>query len=124
MFSLGMRSSGGIGDMMTRISWGVKDRSLWYIRYIYDATCFIIINVISMNIIFGIIIDTFKELRELKAERDFDKNNFCFICSISKAKFDKVEDNGFVKHVEYDHNTWDYLFYIYYLTKKEETEYT
>jgi len=37
-------------------------------RFFYDLTFFIIISVIWMNVIFGIIIDTFAELREDKNE--------------------------------------------------------
>jgi hypothetical protein len=123
IFSLGMRSSGGIGDMLIRISWISTERELYFIRYVFDTTCFVIINIILMNIIFGIIIDTFKELRELKKMRDFEKTNFCFICSIEKPIFDKVQVNGFINHIAKDHNAWNYLYYIYFLIRKEETEY-
>lgn len=54
-----MRSSGGIGDMMLRMSWSEGNRERFYVRYFYDMSCFCALNLIMMNIIFGIVIDTF-----------------------------------------------------------------
>ena len=52
-----MRSSGGIGDQMVRISY--ENRELYIVRYLYDLFCFTALNLIGLNIIFGIVIDTF-----------------------------------------------------------------
>ena len=57
-----MRSSGGIGDVMIRTPWSVTGDVFekYMQRYVYDITCFIVINLIGLNIIFGIIIDAFQ----------------------------------------------------------------
>lgn len=53
----------------------------FYFRSIYDLTFFLLIVTILLNIIFGIIIDTFAQLREISKNRDYDQKNFCFICN-------------------------------------------
>lgn len=52
----GLRSGGGIGDMLSSMQWEEKD-SRW--RIIYEISFFFLVIVILLNIIFGIIIDTF-----------------------------------------------------------------
>ena len=60
----GFRSGGGIGDVMevssSEESWGVYHIG----RFLYKFCFFILINVVLLNIVFGIIIDTFSALRE------------------------------------------------------------
>jgi len=59
VFSLGPRSSGGVGDVMLRQSYSIENRTNYMFRWIYDLLAFIVINIIGMNILFGIILDTF-----------------------------------------------------------------
>ena len=63
--NLGLRNGGGIADSMNPTS--IYD--LMGERTVYDITFFMLINVISLNIIFGIIIDTFSQLRDAQNER-------------------------------------------------------
>ena len=56
----GFRNGGGIADSMSAEPLG----NTFFAKNIYDVTFFMIINVISLNIIFGIIIDTFSQLRD------------------------------------------------------------
>ena len=86
MFSLGPRSSGGIGDMMIRESYSKSNRAQYIVRFFYDVSCFMIINIILLNIIFGIIIDTFAELRKVKTQIEDNKANVCFICSLQRNR--------------------------------------
>ena len=75
-----------------------------------------------LNIIFGIIIDTFAELREGKAELEYDKNNICFICGVERFQFDRYGE-GFEKHIESDHSIFNYLYYKIYISNKPTTEF-
>lgn len=75
-----------------------------------------------MNIIFGIIIDTFAELRGRKNDKDYNKKNVCYICNYDRHKFENTND-GFDVHVERDHNVWNYVFFLYNIKKKDSTEY-
>lgn len=64
---LGIRNGGGIGDSMDILE---LDDSLFTSKLIFDLSYFMLINIVSMNIIFGIIIDTFAELRDAQNTRD------------------------------------------------------
>jgi hypothetical protein len=90
VLALGPRSSGGIGDMMRRQSYSEANKTKYYIRWFYDILAFIILNVIGMNILFGIILDTFKELRNQKRKIEIDKTTVCFICGILRHWVQKV----------------------------------
>jgi hypothetical protein len=63
--NLGLRNGGGIGDSMNTVDLNKKMGE----RTLFDITFFMLINVISLNIIFGIIIDTFSQLRDSQNER-------------------------------------------------------
>tara|TARA_B110000971_G_C19670233_1_gene346330 strand:- start:8 stop:511 length:504 start_codon:yes stop_codon:yes gene_type:complete len=56
----GMRLSGGIGDFLV---YSLEER-LWV-----DLLYFVFVLVVLLNVVFGIIIDTFSELRQKKMER-------------------------------------------------------
>ena len=64
--SFGLRNGGGLGDSMEPYDF---DSNKFYPKIIFDLTYFIFINVICLNIIFGIIIDTFGEKRVEEDER-------------------------------------------------------
>lgn len=49
-------------------------------RVVYDLSFFVLINVIILNLIFGVIIDTFADLRSEKNAKDENLRNTCFIC--------------------------------------------
>ena len=59
VFSLGPRSSGGVGDTLSRESFADGNRNNYFFRWFYDLMSFIVINIIGLNILFGIILDTF-----------------------------------------------------------------
>ena len=61
-FYYGLRSTGGIGDVMM-ISSYEHNKYQYFAKWLYDMSFFIFINLLSMNIIFGIILDTFGEFR-------------------------------------------------------------
>jgi hypothetical protein len=106
MVSYGFRSEEGIGRYMTPTIG---------IRVIIDVSFYFIIVVILRNIFFGIIIDTFGELRGIKMDRELDLNGRCFICGIDQQDFDKRIANGsgidFKQHRTLTHNIWNYLYF-------------
>lgn len=114
MLNKGLVLGGGIGDYTEAVhyedepeKYGVK---LWH-----DASFHIFVKVILLNILFGIIIDTFAQLRENKKFIDMDKKNKCFICNFDRFTFDKMSEGGFERHIAKDHNLWNYVFYIVHL---------
>eukprot|EP00828_Plagiopyla_frontata_P003854 TRINITY_DN11284_c0_g1_i2.p1 TRINITY_DN11284_c0_g1~~TRINITY_DN11284_c0_g1_i2.p1 ORF type:complete len:342 (+),score=45.31 TRINITY_DN11284_c0_g1_i2:623-1648(+) len=118
----GLRFSGGIGDFLYQEQFdNESQRYRWVFEIIYDLTFFILITVVCMNIIFGIIIETFAVLRNQKKDKQDDMEGQCFICGIDKMTFEK-DGNGWKKHIESEHNLWNYCYYIHYLQSKDPTE--
>ncbi|CAD7974022.1 unnamed protein product [Amoebophrya sp. A120] len=57
-------------------------------RFAFDVLFYVIIEVVLMNIIFGIIIDTFGALRDETNSRQDHLQNYCFICNISHGEIE------------------------------------
>ena len=77
VFNQGLRNGGGIGDVLRSPS--IEEP--WYIiRVLYDMLFFFIVIVIVLNLIFGVIIDTFADLRAEKQQKEEILKNSCFIC--------------------------------------------
>lgn len=53
---------------------------LFFARVIYDLLFFFIVIIIVLNLIFGVIIDTFADLRSEKQQKEEILKNSCFIC--------------------------------------------
>ncbi len=72
-----------------------------------------------LNIFFGIIIDTFGKLRNLKVEREAETANKCFICGVEAHDFMKegtsTANISFKQHREERHNLWNYLYFAMHL---------
>lgn len=81
-----------------------------------------IVVVILMNIIFGIIIDTYAEMDEANATIKDDIENNCLICSMSRSSME-ADGVSFDQHTEFDHNWEDYLFFMVHLKNKDESDY-
>eukprot|EP00828_Plagiopyla_frontata_P047805 TRINITY_DN8946_c0_g1_i2.p1 TRINITY_DN8946_c0_g1~~TRINITY_DN8946_c0_g1_i2.p1 ORF type:complete len:322 (+),score=24.70 TRINITY_DN8946_c0_g1_i2:130-1095(+) len=118
----GLRLSGGISDALIVQSYESDNRERYYVRFLYDLIFFAFIRVVFLNIIFGIIVDTFAQLRDKKIATDSDMKNRCYICNIERYLFDRNAD-GFLVHIERDHCLWNYLYFIYHLQAKNSTEY-
>nr|XP_034328821.1 inositol 1,4,5-trisphosphate receptor type 3-like [Crassostrea gigas] len=90
---------------------------------IIDVTFFILITTIGLNIIFGIIVDTFSQLRDAKWEIDKDMMNNCFICSRESYDFER-HGGGFENHVKTEHYQWAYLFFFIHLTETRPNDFS
>jgi len=79
-------------------------------KLIFDISFYMLINIINLNIIFGIIIDTFAELRDGQNTRDDDFLNTCFICGHNREVFEK-EGMSFDRHIKFEHNPRNYVYF-------------
>lgn len=66
--NLGLRSGGGIAEAM-QVTDVESIKYNFYGKLLFDLGFFLFVNIISLNVIFGIIIDTFSELRARHRER-------------------------------------------------------
>lgn len=115
--NFGIRSGGGVGDVLTTYHPSEGD---WITRnFLFDLFYWIWINIVLMNVIFGIIIDTFGELRDLKNDRYEDQCNVCFICNIHRNIFEQ-EGHNFTRHIKDQHYMWNYLKYMVLVREKDK----
>jgi hypothetical protein len=116
----GLRQGGGVGDAMKTIPWGAKNFAA---RRVFDFLYFAIMIVIFLNILFGIIIDTFAELRDAKHAKERDMRLKCFVCGLGSHVFDQYGD-GFAAHTRTEHSMWQYLYFMQHLRLKDPNDYT
>merc|ERR1712117_350884 len=116
----GLRNGGGIGDVLRQPS--SKD-PLFMVRVLYDILFFFVVIIIVLNLIFGVIIDTFADLRSEKHNTEEIKKNTCFICGLERKDFDN-KNVTFEDHVNKEHNMWNYLWFIVLIKVKDPTEFT
>ncbi|EKF26918.1 hypothetical protein MOQ_009372 [Trypanosoma cruzi marinkellei] len=117
----GLRQGGGVGDIMQEESWS---SSTLFPRVSYDLVFFALVNVVFLNIMFGLIIDTFGELRDAKREKELDMKSKCFVCGLEADEFEKAHVGGFRAHVMHEHNMWMYFYFMHYLRRKDPNDFT
>ncbi|XP_071815438.1 inositol 1,4,5-trisphosphate receptor-like isoform X4 [Apostichopus japonicus] len=118
--NFGLRSGGGIGDVLRAPS--VKEPQ-FLLRVIYDLLFFFVVIIIILNLIFGVIIDTFASLRSEKQDKEEVLKNTCFICGLNRSAFDN-KTVSFEEHCNAEHNMWHYLQFTVLIKVKRRTEYT
>ena len=87
-------------------------------NYIYHFSFYLIIRAMMLKIVFGIILDSFNELRKKKANIEKDRKYKCFICNIEKDECEK-KNKDFNEHCKKEHNLWDYANYMIMLRMAE-----
>lgn len=115
-------------------------------RVVYDLLFYFIVIIIVLNLIFGVIIDTFADLRSEKQKKEEILKTTCFICcechgrthhaeqricspgtcvltGLERDKFDN-KTVSFEEHIKLEHNIWNYLYFIVLLREKNKTDYT
>ena len=109
----GVRAQGGIGDEL-------ENSGPWYSRILFDMVFFIVIIVVLLKVIFGIIVDTFAELRDMREQQIKNLEETCFVCGKNKFEFE-LRRLSWEKHVNDEHNVHAYAaFFIYIMLKKDD----
>ena len=110
----GLSAQGGIGNA---IDAPTSDEYVY--RIIFDMSYFLIVIVVLLKLFFGIIINTFAELREIRQEQVRNLEETCFVCGKNKFEF-QVKRISWAKHISEEHNSHAYMtFLIYIMIKKE-----
>ncbi len=118
---LGLRMGGGIGDSSPRVSFKFDNKGKYFVKIIWDVVFHIVVNLILMNIFFGVIVDTFNELRDQKDKKAEDEANKCFMCN--RDRFDNKYEEDFNYHRTTQHKISNYTYFITYLLNKNFQEY-
>jgi hypothetical protein len=95
-------------------------------RTVFDSIFFVWVGIILLNVITGLMVDTFSSIREEKQSRAIVLANDCFVCGTLRHSYEDLalgnEAPTFDQHLSEDHNLWTYVHYISYLKKKDPTE--
>ena len=111
LISYGTRGGGVIGNRLPSFQ---NDTKLFIGKFVYDITFYILVIMIMGNITFGLIVDSFGELRDDTYNFENDKNNICFICQISRDGC-LLKNIDFDSHIKKEHNLWNYVNFLIYL---------
>lgn len=120
-FNYGMRNGGGVGDSMFPHSYETHAR-LWFMRTVLDLSFFLFVNIILLNVVFGIIIDKFGSFRDDKLNIMNDMENTCYICGKDRSEISQFIDYN--DHITTQHGLIRYWNFILYLKTKPKTEMT
>ena len=74
-----------------------------------------------MNMVNGIIISTFTQIREENSNKETDQEDVCFICNRKRVQFEKRKIN-FNKHIKYEHKQENYIYYLVTLLLTKESD--
>ena len=116
----GLRNGGGIGDAMRSTP---HSDSTYGFRVFFDMIFFLLMIHIVLNLVLGVIIDTFADLRKEKQDKEDLLQNSCFICMLARPEFDNGKVS-FEHHIQHEHHLWSYLNFIVLLKCKDTTEFT
>jgi hypothetical protein len=118
-------------DIGSAISPVAPGDTRWYPRVAFDLSYFLIITTVLMNVIFGIILDTFGALRDETQERGEYMRQNTFISTIPRQDIDKCAQkmnvnngNGYSYLEEKKQDRWKYLNFLFYLETKDHTEFS
>ena len=114
------KGDGGLGGMLGQPVYdkdsGVHGSNISYYRILFDNVFNFIVLILVVELLAGIIIDTFATLREQSHDREDDSTSRCFICGQSKETLDKQPGfRNFKYHISVEHNMWNYVFFIDFL---------
>ena len=116
MLNSGVRGGSGMGFGIKKIN-----QPGFYSEFILEMFIFILVMLVLMNMITGIIVDSFQKLREKKNEENELKENTCYICSLHREKFEK-RGIKFENHTEQEHNVVNYFNYIFKVKTTDESD--
>lgn len=92
-------------------------------RGLFDMFFFVLISILMLNMVAGIIIDTFGSIRDTNMQRSGELLNFDFISGlpvedIKKAARRLSTPKGYEDHAANRQHKWDYSSFIYYVLTK------
>lgn len=103
-----------------------------------DAIPLQVVIVLFLNLVLGIIIDAFSQLRHQSNQRHAFFSTRCFVCGCTRTQLEDSRRSKqlahaawypwapgcgeFDRHIHLEHNVWNYLFFTEHLTRKPPTE--
>lgn len=117
----GPRLSGGIADKFNHYQPMYRDPSAmykWELLQFFSFIFFIFINLIGLNLLLAIMIDTFAQIRGKIEKQKESQSGVCFICGIERRVFELSRQTNFIKHRKEVHNITSYIDYFVHTHEK------
>ena len=115
----GLTHGGGLREvLLPGNSQGHPGDYRYIFRIVFDLLFWVCLSIIAMNLVLGIIVDTFSQLRSERERSIEELTNQCFICSLPGHDFGV----HFERHIKEEHNMWDYVYYSMQLLDVPESE--
>jgi inositol 1,4,5-triphosphate receptor type 1 len=123
IFSNGLSEGGNMGGFL---STNYAGEDSYTMRIFFDSVFFVWVGIVLMNIITGLMVDTFSSIREEKQSRAEILDTVCFVCDTLRRSYDDMnlgpEAPSFDLHISVEHDPWTYVYYLAYLKKKNPEE--
>jgi hypothetical protein len=97
---------GGSGIILTAEEFDYED-PMGMLKMLYDSLFFFVVTVCLLNMVFGIMIDTFASLREQTESTEDNLSNYCFICCLHRGDFESLAI--FDEHQYCEHDLMSFL---------------
>lgn len=110
--TLNMGLRGGLADALAEI----QEQDYWT-RLAFDLTFQVLVMMLFLNVVFGIIIDAFGDLRDARCAIEEDMNNNCLVCGWDRSTID-LRGETWQQHLTQVHSYSNYLYFILYVRKK------
>ena len=93
------------------------DGSLYWNRFFYDLSFWLLVNFLFLNMMLGQIIDAYAESRNLLRKYDKNIKRKCFVCGLTLDGLE-AKTLDWESHVKNQHNLNNYLNYIIHIKDK------
>ena len=120
IFNHGVRSGGGVGDLLEAKNY-TDEKGLYFLRFFSDFIFYICVVLLLLNMFNGVIVTTFSQIREESNKKEEDMKNRCYICNINRIEFQKNKID-FADHQKYEHNTNNYIKFFIFLWHIDEKD--
>ena len=102
-------------DHTNRYALGALTEPGFSMRVMCDIVFFMMMGLLAGALATGVILDTFSMLRTRSETRDAVLRNECFVCGLTRERFDEGNTGSFDLHVHGGHSIWNYCFFVDYL---------
>jgi hypothetical protein len=121
IFDIWHKADGGVGGWLDEETPSLSSGDEYNTDGVRIASDFVfnfIIGILLVEIISGILTDTFAKIRSEQEELNSIQESRCFVCD---KESNALPD--FKHHTKYVHNFWDYVIYIYTLIHSKDSKY-
>ena len=101
----------------------------YLLRILFDTTFYVWTGILLLNVVTGLMVDTFGAVREEKERRTQIKENSCFVCGLDRSRYEDLglKNNSFQQHVDAnvgEHAVWQYVYFLAYLKDKNVNKFS